>query len=211
VVGKREPQFFTRRCKADQVSKAKWRLEIEFQVFNPTGSREMVIDDLHARLFEWDAHAPPLATISFYGDVWLTQDNSILKEQRVYSLPPGDGYIINLVFEATRVEAAPAYGMAPHESEGSVAIVFGLLLDYYFLTTPMPDRRAIPSDRIYMFTYSKGDDDASVRALDQRELNDLRTRNSGGKDALAFIKRIEDYLEEHLSFHPEPIPSGEMP
>ena len=166
--------------------------------------REIVIDDMHAFHFETNAFAPLLLTISFYGDVWLRQDNTILKERRDYSLRPGDGYRINLLFEATRIEAIPAYGLLPFEKEGGVTVVFGLLLDYYSMTSSGLDRRAIPSDRIYIFRYGaekglwfEGLDADALKALKRRPANKT-------KEIQEFIQRLEGYLSKHLSFRPIP-------
>lgn len=204
LTGTKEPRFSTLGCDAYQVGKAKWQLEIEFEIRNLL-DREIVIDDIHACHFETNAFAPPLLTISFYGDVWLRQDNTILKEKRDYSLLPGDGYRINLLFEATRIEAAPAYGVLPAETEGSVTVVFGLLLDYYSMTASSElDRRAIPSDCIYVFQYSANEMAPWFKGIDADELEDLKRRHSDSKEKQEFIQRLEGYLSEHLNFRPVP-------
>jgi hypothetical protein len=206
--GYREPQFSVLRCRTNQMSKARWRLEVELQILNPRGNVELVIDDIHARLFERDAFQPPYATISRYGDVWLRQDNTLFKEKdEIYSLPSGDGYLINLVFEATRIEGAPAYGWFPTEHEGSVLVVFGLLLDYYFNTKSGPERHAIPSDHIFVFGFPKGlrgQNGPALDAVNKDLLDQLKLLSSSQKKYEAFVQRLDEYLKEHLTFRPVP-------
>jgi hypothetical protein len=202
--GTREPQFSTLGCDAIPVGKAKWRLLVEFQLLNPSSSRPLVIDDMHARLFETDAHAPPLGMISYYGDVWLKQDNTLLKDKgRRYDLPTGDGYIINLAFEATRIEAAPAYGMYPAPKEAPVTLVFGLLLDYYFNAPSGPERHVIPSDALYVFQGSA--ENPTFLAVTSRSLPSLRARVAGNKRGEGFIRRLEAHLAAHLQFRAVPL------
>src|ERR1051326_4124692 len=55
-----EPTFSTLHCNASQIGKAKWRLEVEFELRNVT-RQEIVIDDIHACMYEKDAFQPPYA------------------------------------------------------------------------------------------------------------------------------------------------------
>ena len=202
-----DPRFTSLRCSVYQIGKAKWKLSIEFVIENQSSNHELVIDDIHARMFEADAYQPPYATISRFGDVWLMQDNRILKENRSYSLAPGDGYEINLLFEATRVEGAPAYGWdEPTEMEGAVHIVFGLLVDYYFITPNGIQRGVVPSDRIYLFGYPQGITGIRGRELDSVDdgsVQRMKVRATNEKQK-AFVARLEKYVSEHAAFSAEP-------
>jgi hypothetical protein len=200
----RELQFHTLRCEADPSGDGKWLLSITFEVWNPPLAPEIVIDDLHVRLFEKDAFAPPLATISYFGDVWLRQDNSILKDGRDYELKSGDGYQINLVLQATRVEGAPAYGMLPTETAGQLLVVFGLLLDYYWREGATLKRATLPSDRIYVFNSSGKFQGSAMLSIDSGNITSLATAQHSNRATEKLVERLGEYVREHSSFRPVP-------
>src|SRR6266853_109028 len=56
LAGQRAPRFSTLKCDAISTSKARVRLVLDFQIENPVLDRELVIDDIHVRAFERDAH-----------------------------------------------------------------------------------------------------------------------------------------------------------
>jgi len=197
-------RFHTLHCHCDSIGLARWALQVEFVVKNDL-LNEIAIDDMHARIFEANAFAPPLATISYYGDVRLLQDNSILVERRKYSLAPDEGYRIKLHLEASRIEAAPVYGKYPTETKGRAVVVFGLLVDYYVDTGTELSRRVLPSDCIYLFEFPGGATaTCDLRALDTAALQRLRNQPGLGKERDKFIDRLNRYLNEHIDFQATP-------
>lgn len=196
-----EPRFTTLRCDARKITDARWRLAIDFEFRNDL-DRNIVIDDLHAMEFERNAFAPPVATISYFGDVWLMQDNSILRDGRDYELAPGDGFRITLKFEATRVEAAPAYGSAERPSDGALLVVFGILVDYYHDDDEGDVvRRAKPSDRIYVFHSQGGYVGDELQSFDLPKLAAISGATEYGE---ALRGRLETYYRTLAEFRPTP-------
>lgn len=197
-----EPRFTTLSCDAEKITAARWRLAIDFELRNDL-DREIVIDDFHAMEFERNAYAPPLATISYFGDVWLKQDNSIVRDGRDYALKPGDGYRITLCFEATRVEGAPAYGRFEAPVDGALLVVFGIVTDYYHDDDDGEMvRRARSSDRLYVFHSKGGYRGNELESFDLARLSAPFTRSEYGE---ALWKRLGDYYTKLAEFRPTPV------
>ena len=70
-----EPFFKTLRLKTDKIGPAKWRFKIELLFIN--NRKETIgLYDMHTRVYEKFVPTPGYATISYRGEVLLTQDNT---------------------------------------------------------------------------------------------------------------------------------------
>ena len=198
-----EPVFKTLRADLEKIGDAKWRLRIRF-VFLNTLNETLAVDDMHTRLYEKELPGYYPATIGYRKDVLLLEDNTIWKDEKSYSLGPGDGYELVLVLEITRMAGSEGYGTF-RESAGPVSTVFGLLVDYYCATTTSGlERRALPSDCIYVFEAE--DDSAEFRAIDSETIRELVSRYKTDQNAMKRLERLETLLADHLAFRPVPKP-----
>jgi hypothetical protein len=196
-----EPQFSTLHCRSHQAGEATWQLEIEFEIRNRSTTHDMVIDDVHACLYERNAFPPPYLTIGHFGDVVLRQDNRIVKERRIYSLAPGDGYVMNLMFHASRIEGVAGITSDGSEKTGRAIAVFGLLLDYYVNTPFGLDRRTVPSEALYLFASFS---DEVIRSLDDTHIRELQASHASDAWMRDFCQRLESYLAQHRAFSAAP-------
>jgi hypothetical protein len=195
--GLSEPTFKTLRAVAKKENAERCTLKIRF-VFLNTTSKQISIEDIHNRLYEckivW--HAP--LTLGYHSEVKLLQDNTILKESRSYSLEPGDGYEIDLVFQLTRGDNEPTRHL------------FGLLVDYYTVEpSGRIDRKTMTSDCIYMMkcrsTHTFGPNaEFELTAIDQSFIEELKSRHENESGMLEYINQIESILKDHLAFRPIP-------
>jgi len=198
--------FLTLKCQAQQVSESKWLLSVVFELLNRTDS-EIVFDDVHVRIFERDSFAPALDTISYFGDVWIARDNTLIKEDRSYSVSPADGFQLRLNVTATRVEGAPAYGASPTEKGGQLLVVFGIVIDYYIRRSGGHVERACrSSDSVYVLNSSGVLSGRAFFPVNQQSLISLRSSNgvTQSKATTKFFDRLGQYLEDHFAFRPRP-------
>lgn len=193
----KSPLFKTMRVSAEPKNNLHCTLRISF-VFLDTLLEEIVLDDIHNALYDMTiARAAPL-TIGYRGEVYLLQDNTLLKQKgESYSLKPGEGYEMDLVFEFTANEPS--------------RFVFGLLVDYYSISGNSITRSAMPSDCIYMLKHDSKHSFGSntkfeLTAIDFAFVDDLRKRYMNDPDLLEYVAQIETVLIRHTQFHATPLP-----
>jgi len=200
-----KPLFETLRVKTTCLSDAHWRFSIRFLLLNDT-SPEIHLEDIHAKVYRKYIPSPPLLTIGYRGEVVLQEDNTIAKEEKSYSLAPGDGYEIDLILELTRIEGSPVYG-TDRERPGPILAVLGLLVDYYYL---LPDgsvkRRTVPSDSLYFFECldRKSGQRSTLRFVDNDLLKELEADRYTTDTAKAIASSIRHLVEEHRAYDPTP-------
>jgi len=199
------PYFRTLRVITEQINPARWRFKIRFLFFNPSPD-EIVIDDIHAKVYEDYVPTPILLTISYGGSVELLQDNCIWKEEKAYSLKSGDGFEMVLVLEMSRREGAPAYSesYSRPEQAGPVRSVIGLLVDYYVPGASDIERITIPSDCIYLFECEDQSKWTEMRALDDEAIDALMLRHTGDEKVEGIIQQFRAYYHTHSSLRLQP-------
>jgi hypothetical protein len=174
-----------------------WRFCVRFALINRL-AEELVIEDIHAKLYERNVPGGSGAelTMGWFGKVVLTQDNTILREQKTYSLQPGDGYEISLVLEMSSVAGAHC-----------TRTVFGLLVDYYTLKPEGIERRAVPSDCLYMFQQTVDHKEwHEFRVLNEQTIGEISLRHEHDEKAQKAIAGLEKCLSEHTKHRPIPKP-----
>jgi hypothetical protein len=189
-----EPEFKTLRLDASKTKDQGWQFRIRFAFINRL-RETVVIDDIHAKLYEQNVPGSAVLTMGSWGEIILLQDNTILREQREYSIEPGDGYEISLVFKMSSV--GYAY---------TTRTVFGLLLDYYAITKSGVGRRARPSDCLYMFQQKPAEDWSEFRELNLDTISELALRHRLDGGALKAIERLKGFLDEHAKLRLTPNP-----
>lgn len=195
-----EPVFKTLRVYLEKIAEARWRFKIRF-VFKNVTEHVITLDDIHTAIYEKYVPAPPYATISYRGEMLLQQDNSILKEGQDYSLRPGEGYEMVLVFEQTRLEGAPLYG-GDFETPGAMISICGLFVDYYYFEGSEIVRRAIPSDTVYYFECADKSDRGHLHAVDATFIENLKGRTYHSAPAKSIVERVGAILEKHVAARP---------
>jgi hypothetical protein len=188
-----EPVFKTLRVTAEEQTDFNCRIRIRFLFFNGLGE-EIALDDIHNRLYEMKIRYSAPLTLGYRSEVYLLQDNTMLKSNASYSLAPGDGFEMELVFQLTSNEPA--------------RFVFGLLLDYYMVKDRKQIvRSTIPSDCIYMLkaqsTHTFGPKARfELTGIDEAFVAALREQYAGDTDFLLYVDQIASILERHVSFRP---------
>lgn len=195
-----EPCFKTLRVSLEKISKAKWRFRIRFVFLNLTQDT-ITLDDIHTAIYVKYVPTPPYLTISYRGEMSLLQDNSVFKGDQDYSLLPGKGYEIVLVFEQTRLEGAPLYG-GDSEEPGPLISVCGLFVDYYYFRGSEIQRKAIPSDTVYYFQCSDKEDEGELHVVDEEFLQELSSRTY--HSAKGIVDKVEHIAAKHVSERPVP-------
>lgn len=201
----RPPVFETLRVSLLKSGKARWELRVRFFTVN-RAKAEVVLDDIHTIIYERYARTPPRATVSYHGTALLMQDNSIIKEQKKYSLDPGKGLEIDLVLSASRTESAPAHGQDPHEVDGPIRIIFGLLLDYYFPKLQPINRGCTPSDCLYLFVSSNPGANPEFEAVNNSVIRRMKQLSRDNKKLQKSLQMLEDLLDQHLKLRLLPKP-----
>ena len=196
------PIFKTLRADVIKIGPAKWRFKVRF-LFKNSLKQEIVVDDMHTRVYEKDVPTPAYMTIKYRGDVLLLQDNTIWKDNKSYSLKSNDGYEIVIVLEMTRIEGSPLYG-PDHVRDGPVRTIFGLIIDYYYVDGIDVKRGSLPSDCIYLFEYKNNYDWEELKAIDSVVIEEIRMRHVGDSIMTPVVQRLEGLLTEHLSFRLTP-------
>ncbi|KFB69563.1 MAG: hypothetical protein CAPSK01_000726 [Candidatus Accumulibacter vicinus] len=148
----------------------------------------------------------PKASWIYHSDVILTQDNTIWKDNRSYSLKSGDAFEMVLVMEMTRYE--------DDNVPGPLRAVFGFLLDYIILTPSGGIvRKALPSDCIYLFEYKLlghpggenwkeisdlEDGEFVLRAIGHEEIAEMKKQYNNDSQKVKKIDDIESMLHKHM-------------
>ena len=189
------PAFKTLRVTADEQTSG-LKLRIRFICANPLDI-EIAVDDIHVVLFERFIGENYRMTLGHISEVILTKDNTILKEDRSYSLCPGDGFEIDLVI-----------GMS-NKGDDPARVIFGLVIDYITDYAKAPSRKTMPSDCIYMVRYKSlttfgPKTKIEIVAIDTEFLNYQRLKNSNDAQAIEYLETLQGILEKHQSFRPIP-------
>jgi hypothetical protein len=198
----KEPIIKTLRVSLEKLSEARWRFKIRFVFLNAT-DRDVTLDDIHAVVYEKLIITPLYADMNYRGEMQLLQDNSILKHNQDYSLKPGDGYEMVLVFEQTRLEGhSPQFG-GTVETAGVMISLCGFFIDYYFFNGSEVVREAIPSDTLYYFQCLGKDDPGELHEVDDALIQKLKgmALTESGRNIANSIKTT---LQRHLEMRPIP-------
>jgi len=186
--------FHVLRATAVPVESGRWQLRVRAVLLNHTAGA-VVFDDLHTIVYLRLAPTPPLMTVSYHGNAIVLQDNTLFKEQGVYSIEPGDGIEIDVLTQVTRYVGAPAY-YPMREEDGPTCILFGLIADFY--ATDGLRRTATPSDALLLFTCRSQDDDPTFVAITPENAGSVSwpPRGYDSLDPLAAT------LEKHRAYRP---------
>lgn len=199
----KEPIIKTLRVSLEKLSKARWRFKIRF-VFLNTTDHDITLDDIHAAVYEKLIITPPYADMDYRGEMQLLQDNSILKHNQEYSLKPGDGYEMVLVFEQTRLEGhSPQFG-GTSETAGVMISLCGFFIDYYFFNGSEIVRSAIPSDTLYYFQCLGKDDPGELHEVDDTLIQKLKDMAFQSESARNIANSMKASLQRHLEMRPIP-------
>jgi hypothetical protein len=135
----RDIQFLTEGVYLDSVEPGRYRLHIRFILCN-TGASPAYVYDMHANTYAKQFQQGAPLTIETCRIV-VYQDNSILRDGRIYDVHPNAPLSFDIVVEVTRTDY-----------DGYIRFVFGLFVDYHFQGDSGGRRKyRLPSDAIYAF------------------------------------------------------------
>lgn len=161
------PTFVIRDLEYKELGPGYWQLKPRVLLHN-TSPREILLDDVHVIIYVEISSVPPLATISYHGTSVILQDNTLLKEEgRPYSLAPGDGFEMDLVIEATRLEGAPSYYPVTPK-RGACCFLFGLIADYSRLDPHTSDESNVTTPSLCMFLCRSEKEEPEFIEVDNR-------------------------------------------
>lgn len=160
-------------------------------MFSNGTSREIALDDVHAILYERFVAPSYQLDLSHIGEVKLLKDNCILKDQRSYSLHPGDGFKIDLALRMT------------NKSDDAARVIFGLLVDYLVdYAGASPTRQVCTSDSVYVVRYKNlaSPDLTEFIAVDREWLGEARSGRAAERGMIGYLDQLGGILQRHLSF-----------
>lgn len=130
--------FLTEGTYVEELETSRFRLHVRFTLYND-GPHTTYVYDLHTHLYAKDTLPGPQAVVEPCR-VLIYQDNSILRDGKVYDVAPGVPCLFDVALEVTRTD-----------DDGYIRCVFGLFVDVHQSGEAGPRKFRMPSDAIYVF------------------------------------------------------------